>query len=185
MKKHFRIAALSMLVSTSAIQAQENLNLKGTPSMKYNIELMEVLAQPALVIRGKAKIEEVGATIGEILNKVGAYLELNHTNPVGAPFTRTFKFEDGILEFESGFPINVPLAGQGEIIRTELPKGTVATTLHIGSQEDSPAAYEALEKWTNANNKKLVGAPWEVYLIDPTSPEKNKLQIFFPIRSLH
>ncbi len=74
--------------------------------------------------------------------------------------------------------------GQGEIIRTELPKGSVATTLHIGSHEDSPAAYEAIEKWISANKKKQGGAPWEVYLTGPSSTpsEKNKMQVFYPLR---
>lgn len=122
--------------------------------------------------------------IEAILGKIETYLKSKKIQPSGAPFTRTFKFENGVLEFESGFPVASKIPGQGEIVSTELPEGLVATTIHVGSQEDSPAAYEAIQKWMGANKKKEAGSPWEIYLTDPSStpPEKTKMQVFFPVR---
>lgn len=150
----------------------------------YQVEAKEVVAQPALVIKGKVKAEKAGEAIGSILGKVGEYLGKNNSHPVGAPFTRTYQFEKGVLEFESGFPVSEGVAGNGEILSTELPKSKVATTVHVGSQETSENAYRAIHAWMAENGKKEAGAPWEVYLTDPsTTPDsESKMQIFFPIR---
>ncbi len=152
--------------------------------MNYRIEMIDVKAQPALVIKGKVKVEEIANAIGEILGKVESYLTQKQSGPSGAPFTRTFEFENGMMEFEAGFPVKAGLTGQGEIIATELPQAKVASTIHVGSQELSVQAYEALQAWMKEHGKKEGGAPWETYLSDPTttSEAQSKMQIFFPVQ---
>ncbi|MCX6127184.1 MAG: GyrI-like domain-containing protein [Proteobacteria bacterium] len=175
----------AITTSTHVAGAESKSNKKAEKkNMEYRVELKNVEAQPALVIKGKAKVTEVGPVIGGILGKIEEHLKSQKASPSGPPFTRTFSFENGVLEFESGFPVASKIIGRGEIISTELPKGAVATTVHIGSQEDSPKAYEAIQRWLQANKKKESGAPWEVYLTDPAStpPEKSKMQIFFPVK---
>lgn len=157
---------------------------KENKPMQYQVEAQEIPAQPALVIKGKVKVEKVGEAIGGILGKVSGYLEKKNAHPTGAPFTRTYQHEKGVLEFESGFPVQAGVMGQGEIIATELPRGKVATTVHVGFQETSEQAYKAIHIWMAKNGKKEAGAPWEVYLTDPsTTPEnESKMQIYYPVR---
>jgi AraC family transcriptional regulator len=152
--------------------------------MNYEISVKEVEAQPTLVIKGKVNIARAGEAIGEILGKIGQHLEKNKIHPTGAPFTRTFGFENGILDFESGFPVPVGTAGHGPILATELPKTKVATTIHIGSQDKSEEAYAALHVWMKKNKTSETGAPWEVYLTDPATTEasNSKMEIFFPVQ---
>jgi len=135
------------------------------------------------VIKGKAKIEEFGPVIGDILGKVGQYLEKVKSPPTGAPFTRTFQFEKEVLEFEAGFPVARGVAPHGEITVTELPGALVATTVHVGPQETSELAYKAIHSWMAQNKKAEAGAPWEVYLTDPerTPADQAKTQIYFPV----
>ncbi|MGZ5279923.1 MAG: GyrI-like domain-containing protein [Pseudobdellovibrionaceae bacterium] len=152
--------------------------------MNYEIIVKDISAQPALVIKGKINVEQAGEAIGEILGKIGTHLEQKQISPTGAPFTRTFNFENGVLEFEAGFPVPKGTLGEGEIHATELPKSKVATTIHIGSQEKSEEAYQALHSWMEANNANAAGAPWEMYLTDPAAtPEtESKMEIYFPIQ---
>lgn len=164
--------------------AEASTSPKKEKMMGYQIETLQTKAQPALVIKGKAKVEEVGEAIGTILGKIGKYLGETKHQPKGAPFTRTFQFKDGIIEFEAGFPVEKKVAPRGEIITTELPSAQVVTTTHIGPQETTERAYEALHAWMNKNKKKEGGAPWEVYLTDSekTPSDQAKTQIYFPIR---
>ncbi len=149
----------------------------------YEVNATETKAQNAVVIKGKVKVEKAGEAIGQILGKVGAYLGKKGFEPAGAPFTRTFEFKDGELDFEAGFPVAGAVAGEGEIIATELPKATVATTMHVGPQENSEKAYEAIHAWMAKNGKSPAGAPWESYLSDEKTPaEKQKMQVFFPVK---
>lgn len=164
------------LVLTSAnVFAQKNLITKEN-KMNYEIIVKETNAQAALVIKGKVNIEEAGKTIGEILEKIGTYLETKQIPVMGAPFTRTFNFENGVLEFEAGFPVPQGTLGENEIIATELPKTKVATTIHSGPQETSEEAYKALHQWMQDNNTSPAGAPWEMYL------NESEMEIYFPIQ---
>lgn len=166
-------AALA-IVATGAFA--ETAQPKKESAMPYEIKVQEVVAQPALVVKGKVNIEKAGDAIGANIGAVSAMLEKNKLQPAGAPFTRTYSFEQGVLEFESGFPVAATTKGQGEVIGTQLPKGLVATTIHSGSQDGSEKAYAAIEEWMKKNKKSPAGAPWEVYLTE------TKMQIFFPIR---
>ena len=150
--------------------------------MSYQVEMQDVPAQTALVIKGKVKVEQAGEAIGGILGRISAYLEKQAQHPSGAPFTRTYSHKDGILEFEAGFPVAANVKGGDDIIRTELPKGKVAVTTHVGSQDTSPEAYKALHAWMNKNGKKEAGAPWEMYISPEGTPEKDaQMQIFYPV----
>lgn len=165
-----KVIVMSAIVTFNMTQAE------GKEAMPYEVQVLEVAAQPALVVKGKVKIELAGGAIGNNIGAVDAYLKDAHIQPVGAPFTRTYSFDNGIFEFESGFPIAVSATGKGDVIATELPKTKVATTVHVGDQATSEDAYNAIHAWIVANGKEVAGAPWEVY------ETNNKMQIFFPIK---
>lgn len=147
-------------------------------------ETKSVPAQPTLVLQGEIAAQEAGEAIGAALGAVAAHLEKIGAAPTGAPFTRTFSFENGRLSFEAGFPTAKPLAGAGKIKASELPAALVVTTVHTGPQETTESAYAALHGWMKKNGKAPAGAPWELYLDDPqsTPAAKQRTAIFFPIR---
>jgi effector-binding domain-containing protein len=144
--------------------------------VKYDIQVKDHAARAALVIKGKVKIEQAGEAIGGNIGAVSSHLEKAKLQPAGAPFTRTFQFADGVLEFEAGFPLAKAATSQGNLVATELPKATVATTVHVGDQATSENAYNAIHAWMKANGKQPAGAPWEVYVAD------DRMEIYFPIR---
>lgn len=149
---------------------------RGPQAVKYDIQVKEHAARPALVIKGKVKIEQTGEAIGGNIGAVSGHLEKAELQPAGAPFTRTFQFADGVLVFEVGFPLAKAATSQGNLVATELPKATVATTVHVGDQATSENAYNAIHDWMKANGKQPAGAPWEVYVAD------DRMEIYFPIR---
>ncbi len=144
--------------------------------MKYDIQVKNHAAQPALVIKGKVKIEKAGEVIGGNIGAVSGHLKKSGLQPAGAPFTRTYQFADGVLEFESGFPLTEPTKSKDKLVATELPKCKVATTVHVGDHVTSENAYNAIQAWMEANGKQPAGAPWEVYVAD------DRMEIFFPIQ---
>jgi AraC family transcriptional regulator len=150
--------------------------------MNYTMSQLDWQQQPALVVRGKVGIENAGEAISSSIEAVVNFLEAKKLNPVGAPFTRTYSFENGVLEFEAGFPVLPTTKGDGNIIATELPQAKVVSTVHVGPQETSENAYKAIHAWMAQNGKSPAGAPWEVYLTDPaTTPEANaQTRIYFP-----
>ena len=174
----FKKSALFATVATIVLNTAQ-----GASAMSYQVEMQDLPAQTALVIKGKVKVEQAGEAIGGILGRIGAYLGKHGQNPTGAPFTRTYSHKNGMLEFEAGFPVAESVKGDNDIIRTELPKGKVAVTTHVGSQNTSPEAYKALHVWMTKNSKKEAGAPWEMYMSPEGTPEKDaKMQVFYPVR---
>lgn len=166
-----------------AVLATNNVTAfaKGKETLKkeasnYVIEVQDHAAQPALVIKGKVAVEQAGDAIGSNIQAIGAYLEKEKIKPAGAPFTRTYAFEKGILEFETGFPLETAAKSNGTMIATELPKAKVVKTVHEGGQATSENAYNALHAWMKKNKKQPAGAPWEVYVAD------DRMEVFFPIR---
>jgi len=157
---------------------------EGKDTVSYQIEVQVLAAQPALVVKGKVRVEKAGDAIGGNIGAVATHLGAAKLKPAGAPFTRTYSFENGVLEFESGFPVAAGAKGKGDVIATELPNGMVATTIHVGDQATSEKAYEAIHAWMKANGKSPAGAPWEVYLTDPgeTPASQARMQVFFPVQ---
>ena len=149
---------------------------EGKEAMKYDISVKDHAAQPALVIKGKIAVEKAGNAIGGSIGTISTYLEKAKIQPTGAPFTRTYSFENGVLEYETGFTLPKAAKSDGNLIATELPKVQVATTVHVGDQTSSENAYKAIHTWMKANGKQPAGAPWEVYVAE------GKMEIYFPIR---
>lgn len=176
------ILGISSLVFAEDPKATKSPVIVDSKLQNYAIETRVMAPQTALVIKSKAKVEEAGPAIATILKKVETFIISKKMQIGGAAFTRTFKFEKGILEFESGYPVPPKTKGEGEIVSVELPKGKVVTTTHIGPQDSSEKAYEAIHAWMEKNKAKEAGAPWEVYLSGPgVAPEKAKMRIFFPV----
>ena len=148
----------------------------GKETMNYKIQIQKMSAQPILVMKGKVKIEEAGKAIGARIEAVSTFLAKLKIQPISAPITRTYSFEKGVLEFETGFAVAKPSQGEGAIVASELPEGNAVTTIHTGDQATSENAYAAIHAWMDTNGKKPAGAPWEVYL------SENKMEIFFPIQ---
>lgn len=166
---------LSKVILVSFVTLFTTLS-EGKEAMNYVINVKDHAAQPALVIKGKIPVEKAGDAIGESIGTISNYLKKAKIQPTNAPFTRTYSFENGVLEFETGFTIAKPQRSDGKIIATELPKVQVATTVHVGGQSSSENAYDAIHAWMKTNGKAPAGAPWEVYVAD------GKMEIYFPIR---
>lgn len=168
----------------TATKTEVKTQTKAAPkkAQNYEIQVVELKHQDTAVFKASSKIEHAGGVIGAAMNTVTDYLTKTKIVPTGAPFTRTFIFKDGMMQFESGYPVAKPITPSIEVVAGELPKGTAVTTVHVGSQSNSQAAYKALENWLKKNGKKASGAPWEVYVSDETvKPEDAKLQVFYPL----
>jgi effector-binding domain-containing protein len=87
------------------------------------------------------------------------------------------------LDLEIGFPFVQKLGGEGEVIEGEIPGGTAAECLHVGPYDQVSAAYDALQKWMEANSYTPSGVAYEFYLNDPqiTPAAELQTQVVFPL----
>lgn len=152
--------------------------------MPYEIEIRTLEPQPTAVIRTSCAAAELSTALGQILPEVYAYLQQQGVTPVGPPFTRYLSVTGDRFEIEGGMPVAAPITGEGRVVPSELPGGSVAVTNHFGPYETLSQAYQAMEQWFSQQNRRPAAAPWETYWTDPEAepdPQKWRTEVHFPL----
>ena len=151
------------------------------------IEVKQIDAQKAVVIKLKVTAATIVQQMGEAYGKLFSYLGTNSIQPAGSPFSVYYEFNpQGDIVFEAGIPISAAVKGSEEIIYKEFAAMKVVSTLYIGPYEKEAPIYDMLHKYLKDNNLDSTGTPWEVYLTNPaqeTDPSKYQTLIYFPLKS--
>ena len=173
---------ICLLLSLSfKVFSQESNDITG-----LKIEVKEVEAAKALVIKTSVPINEIGPKMGEMYGKLFGFLEENNIEPVGPPFAVYYEFNpEGNTTFETGIPVAQTVEGNEVISFKEFPAMKVATTIYTGAYETFIPVYEALSKYLEENKLESDGTTWEIYLTDPNEvedPNENQTIIYFPIK---
>jgi len=148
-------------------------------------ELIERAAQPTAVIPIETTPDGIGPALGQAFAEVQAALGRAGVAPVGPPFARYFEHSPARMTLEAGFPVGMPVGGDGRVKPGELPAGRIVQTWHAGGYDTVAETYGRLEAWIRENGHTPAGPPWEVYLTDPTSqpdPSRWMTEILWPIR---
>ncbi len=149
----------------------------------YAIELIDVPAQPTVVLKGKMRRQDISTWMGSAFGQVWSSMTSSGLAPTGPPFTRYFSIDEE-FDLEAGFPV----AGKPDPVypveASEIPATLAATTTHVGPYDTIPEAYEALQKWAAENDYVPQGAFWESYLTDPgdePDPANWQTKVFLPV----
>lgn len=136
---------------------------------------------PALTIRSDGiAYANLPAEIGRIFQAIHAHAGGAIT---GQPFVRYHRVENDTFDIEGGAPVKPGTEGAGDIVAGELPGGRAVVGLHVGPYEKLHETWVAMEKWVKDHELTSTGAPWEVYVDDPTKTPKDKLrtQLVWPV----
>ena len=149
----------------------------------YAIEKTTVEPQPVLSQRFAVAPDQLGSKLAEVLPAVFGYAASGAATIAGQPFAR-YHGMGPTFDIEAGLPVATAAEGKGDIVASELPGGSAATTVHTGPYERLNEAHEALQAWATANGLEPSGAPWEVYITDPgAEPDPNKWEtrVYLPL----
>jgi effector-binding domain-containing protein len=178
------LITIAMIYGTfNSLYAQDDTQKKCSHT---DIQVKEIDAQKALVIRAEVPSNAIGGKIGELYSALYVYLQTQKIAPAGAPFAIYYSFDpNGNTVFEAGVPVAEQTPGKDNITYKEFPVTKVVTTLFYGSYADMGAAYTDIQKYMTDNKLEPTGATWEVYLTDPESvsdPSQNQTIIYFPVK---
>jgi effector-binding domain-containing protein len=148
--------------------------------MTYDVHLAEVRGRPSAVVRAHVRTDDIADFVGAAFAEVMTVLERQRLAPVGPPFSRYAVGDDG-FDVESGFPSSGAVAPSGRVVPSELPGGTVATTLHTGAYDGVGDAYAAVTTWLTEHGMAASGEPWESYLDGPEVAEP-RTEVVVPCR---
>lgn len=138
--------------------------------MNYEIKVEEVGEQPAAAVMKQVPLAQVGQFIGEAFDLVMAALNAQHVSPAGPPFAR-YRMHGDTFDVTAGFPTMQPMVASGRVVPVSLPRGKVATTMHVGAYYAVKHAYDAIMEWLPEHGLHVAGDPWEVYLDGPEVAE--------------
>jgi effector-binding domain-containing protein len=156
-----------------------------------SIEVRTLTEQPAAVVRGSARPEQIGEFVGsayaEVLGTLGAY----GLGPVGPPVVRYHQGAGGMDEsgqaevfaLEAGFPCPPGFAGTASVEVATLPEGTAVVAVHVGAWTELGEAYAAVEAYLADNGLARAGDPWETYTDGP-DVEVHRTILTLPCRTL-
>ena len=153
--------------------------------MTLEFATKQIDAQPILGIRTSATKQELGQVMGPLFGEVYGHIQQRGQAPAGMPFSVYYSMDGDSIDLQCGMPVAQPMEGSGRIEAGELPGGTVATVTHMGPYDALPQTWAALMEWIRSQGLQPSGAPWEVYVTDPTAERdqsKWRTDIFFPVR---
>jgi effector-binding domain-containing protein len=115
-----------------------------------SIQTRRAEAVPAALIRLTIPGSEMGKEFPRAIHEILDALKAEGITPAGPPFARHFRFDPETFDFEVGFPVSEsPGAGlepSGRMVAGELPAARIVRTVHHGSYDGLPAAWQAFSE---------------------------------------
>jgi effector-binding domain-containing protein len=120
-------------------------------AVNYKVEVCEVKPQTTAVARGRANVHNIGDKVGQLLSPVWRSVKSSGIENVGCSVV-LYRCDEAGADFfsESGVPIEAgalassDFSDKGDIVRSAVPGGLVATTTHTGPYHNLPAAHQAV-----------------------------------------
>ena len=138
--------------------------------------------QATAVRRATLDLDQLADWFPRAFGEVATYLHRHGIAPYGYPFARYHRVGEQRFEVEAGFPVAVPIDGDGTIEPSMLPGGQMLAVWHVGPYETVGTAYQAIDDWLRDESATRTGDPWEIYHDPPTGdPLHWRTEIIQPI----
>jgi effector-binding domain-containing protein len=129
-------------------------------------------------------LKNISADIGASYGKIGEFLKKNNLEIAGSVLAIYHSFSPEKIEMECAIPIAKEVKGEGEVNVMKMPAGNAVVAHYYGPYMGTELAHAEIEKFVKANNKKVTGSPWEVYVTDPgieKDTAKWLTEVYYPV----
>ncbi len=144
--------------------------------MALEFAIKEVEARPTACIRTKTTMDKLGEVMGPMYGEIMGALQPTGVTPAGMPFARYYDMQGNDVDLECGIPLSSAVELSGRVAACELPGGRVATVTHVGPYDQLKGTWEGIMGWVQSEGLTPNGAPWEVYVDDPTKVDASQLR---------
>ena len=128
--------------------------------MGYQVTVSDAAPRPTLVVPATTTWQEFPALWRPLLDEVWACLR---ASGIQRGCRNVMLYRDGVPHVEVGVVLAGECAPTGRVVRSSLPAGPVAMTVHHGSYAGLGDAHQAVVDWCAANGRRPAGPRWEVY----------------------
>ena len=155
--------------------------------MVGEIQVKELPEQLVFSWRGKVRISEIAAKMGEVYGKIFPYLMRTQVGFAGPPFAIYYEMPQGDqpIDMEVGVPVSSEASPLHDMSTHMLPGVTVAATVYKGPYDEIGPAYDEVMNWVASHGYQPSGAPREAYLNSPDevkSPAEYLTEVVRPVR---
>jgi effector-binding domain-containing protein len=88
-------------------------------------------------------------------------------------------YRDDIPNVEIGVLTDRRCSLTGRVVRSSLPSGRVATTVHEGSYSGLGEAHAAVLEWCAANGERATRTRWEIYGPHADNPSELRTDVYW------
>lgn len=141
-----------------------------TRQPKMVVEEITVKPMIVLAIRDTAAtMADIGPVLGRDYGQIGAFMGSNGLKFSG-PVMAWYHTQQAPYILEAGVPVDkMPAKTDPRILIKEIGSAKAVVVHFWGPYELTGQAYEKISQWLSKNNKKAVGAPFDMYITDPTT----------------
>ncbi len=131
--------------------------------------IVKLAAQRTAVIRLTVPKADIQKVMGPGYQELVAAVRAQGVKPAGPWFTRHFKLDPTVWDFEIGMPVAAAVTPAGRVHPGQLPAATVARTIYYGPYEGLPSAWGEFDAWVRAEGRAPEPDLWECYVAGPES----------------
>ncbi len=132
-------------------------------------QIVQTAAQQTAVVRLTIPRSEIQKVMGPAIGEVMAAVSAQGLTPAGPVFSRHFRIDPDVFDFEVGVPVAQPFAAAGRVEPSSLPAATAAQTTYHGPYEGLGSAWGEFSSWIAANGHTATPDLWERYVAGPES----------------
>ncbi len=122
--------------------------------------MTEAGATPTVVVAATTNWQAFPRLWGVLLDEVWDCL---HASGIRRGYRNVMLYRDDTPNVEVGVILNEPIPLTGRVIRSALPAGLVASTVHRGPYSGLGDAHDAVAAWSQTQGRPLTRTRWEVY----------------------
>jgi effector-binding domain-containing protein len=126
-------------------------------------------AHNTAVVRLTVARSEIQRVMGPAIGEVIAAVTAQNVAPAGPVFSRHYRMDPEVFDFEVGVPVAAVIAPAGRVQAGTLPAATVARTVYQGPYEGLGTAWGEFDRWITAQGHQTAPGLWERYLAGPES----------------
>lgn len=121
----------------------------------------------------------------KMFTELDAMLKKANVKMTGYPFALYPRYTEETMDMICAYPVpaDAKLPARYKVEQTE--GGPAVKTIHSGSFDNLIAPHEELGKYIQSNRLTINGAPWEVYVTDPTIEKDTSkwiTEIYYPVK---
>ncbi|MGO8958036.1 MAG: GyrI-like domain-containing protein [Streptosporangiaceae bacterium] len=148
-------------------------------SLPPDVTVTHVAERPTAVIAATTTWRDFPMQWKPMLDQVYACLRRHGSAGQGC---NVMLYKDDIPQVEVGVELITPCVLDSPVIRSRLPAGEVAMTVHRGPYQDLRAAHDIVTHWCAANGRALAGPRWEVYGDWSDDPAELETEVYYLLR---